>query len=374
MSAQQSLPINLMAETLRASRALIPLSAMKVGFLEELIKRSDLKFLCAKDLVFERHEVYKSHYYLLSGAVSNQYASGFSEIVEAGDTLRPLADEQVPGFSCIAETDATILVVDSDALDRFLSWSQISEYLLSLLCSRRDLDGDIDWINMVLNSNLFYKVPPVNAEGIIAKMEPEKVQPGEVIVREGEIGKCCYFIKSGHAVVTRTDSRNKVVDIARIGAGCCFGEDSLLYETLRSATVIMEGFGELIRLTKENFKVLVQEPAIEEINEQGMAELTEKPVLIDVRSQGEYESGHLAISANIPLHLLGLKQRLLQAHIPYVFYCDTGRRSRAAAYLLSKQGYNAVALKGGLVGAGMQYQLVSDFSYMLKDGGLVRAG
>ena len=51
---------------------------------------------------------------------------------------------------------------------------------------------------------------------------------------------------------------------------------------------------------------------------------------------------------NIPLYLIRLKLSTLDRQTPYVVYCDTGRRSSAAAYLLVERGFDAYVLTGGL--------------------------
>jgi rhodanese-related sulfurtransferase len=43
-----------------------------------------------------------------------------------------------------------------------------------------------------------------------------------------------------------------------------------------------------------------------------------------------------------------LKLNALDKNTPYVVCCDTGRRSSAAAYILSERGFEAYVLKGGL--------------------------
>jgi len=43
-----------------------------------------------------------------------------------------------------------------------------------------------------------------------------------------------------------------------------------------------------------------------------------------------------------------LKLNALDKNIQYVVCCDTGRRSSAAAYILSERGFEAYVLKGGL--------------------------
>ncbi len=133
----------------------------------------------------------------------------------------------------------------------------------------------------------------------------------------------------------------------------------------------MKTDGVLMVLNKQDFLLLRKEPVVEEVTENEAASMLQSPVYVDVRTDEEYNLGHLSFSANIPLGLLSLKKRLLDPAKPYVFYCDTGRRSRAAAYCLGKQGYNAMALAGGFIEAGLSENLVQEAGYMLRHGELV---
>src|SRR5205085_1863313 len=53
-------------------------------------------------------------------------------------------------------------------------------------------------------------------------------------------------------------------------------------------------------------------------------------------------------AVNVPLYLIRLKLSTLDRNTPYVAYCDTGRRSSAAAYILVERGFNAYVLTGGM--------------------------
>ena len=53
-------------------------------------------------------------------------------------------------------------------------------------------------------------------------------------------------------------------------------------------------------------------------------------------------------AVNIPLYFIRLKINALDKNTQYVVCCDTGRRSSAAAYILSERGFEAYVLKGGL--------------------------
>ena len=48
------------------------------------------------------------------------------------------------------------------------------------------------------------------------------------------------------------------------------------------------------------------------------------------------------------LYLLRMKTKELVRDLKYVVYCDTGRRSSSAAYLLNERGFDACYLEGGL--------------------------
>ncbi len=129
--------------------------------------------------------------------------------------------------------------------------------------------------------------------------------------------------------------------------------------------------GVLMRLEKSDFMVLFNEPAVDDVSFDEIRGMIEDPIFVDIRTEEEYSGGHLAYSANLPLSLLSIKKRLLEPEIPYIFYCDTGRRSRAAAYLLGKQGYNVMSLQDGIVGQGLSDRLVMNENYILRKGKLV---
>jgi rhodanese-related sulfurtransferase len=71
--------------------------------------------------------------------------------------------------------------------------------------------------------------------------------------------------------------------------------------------------------------------------------------LLDVRSEAEYKSGHIADALNIPVSQL--KSRLDKLGFskadPVVVYCQSGSRSARACALLAKNGYEKVYNLGG---------------------------
>lgn len=77
-----------------------------------------------------------------------------------------------------------------------------------------------------------------------------------------------------------------------------------------------------------------------------------EPVLIDVREEGEFKSGHIVNSLNIPVGLLesriaGLN---IQSDKAVIVYCRSGQRSATAATTLQKLGFrNVFKLGGGIM-------------------------
>lgn len=62
-------------------------------------------------------------------------------------------------------------------------------------------------------------------------------------------------------------------------------------------------------------------------------------VLLDVRSPGEFQSGHPAPARNIPVDELAARMSELPRDKTVVVYCLSGGRSRQAAAMLSRAGY-----------------------------------
>ena len=108
--------------------------------------------------------------------------------------------------------------------------------------------------------------------------------------------------------------------------------------------------GTLMRLSKEDFNELLKEPNLTWVtNEEAEAMVKEGAVWIDVRLESEHSNDAIEGSINIPLFMLRMKADSLDTSKKYIIYCDTGRRSSAAAFLLNERGLQAYCLKGGLV-------------------------
>lgn len=73
----------------------------------------------------------------------------------------------------------------------------------------------------------------------------------------------------------------------------------------------------------------------------------ENIVLIDVRTEEEYDSGHIPRAINIPYTEIENKVDY-DKDKPIAVYCRTGKRSKEAALTLEKMGYTKIYDIGGI--------------------------
>jgi rhodanese-related sulfurtransferase len=71
--------------------------------------------------------------------------------------------------------------------------------------------------------------------------------------------------------------------------------------------------------------------------------------LVDVRTDAEWEAGHLAGARHVPLEQIGTAAGEIDPGKPVVFYCRVGERSALAAEAFRGAGYEAYTMAGGLV-------------------------
>ena len=330
--------------------SLVPLNSMRKDHISALLEHSEYTMRCKDDFIFTYGSNDNAVYYLLSGDVSLSHSGGQQRVISADTHWLPIVQYQRRQFQAQTLNDCFILKVDYQKLDELMTWSHIADYLEIDISYEREHDDDLQWMKTVLNSNLFYKVPPIKIQGIFSKIEAINVAVNEVILHQGDEGDYCYFIKEGVAEVLRQSDVSSVVEkVAEITQGRCFGEDALIQKTVRNATVKMLTAGTLMRLHKDDFMQLITLTEEDHFNTTSLAAVDMgKTTFLDVRTQEEYDHEHLRDATHIPLNLLRLKIRVLEKEQHYTVYCNAGYRSRAAAYLLAQKGFSITLLDGGL--------------------------
>ncbi|MBS1579672.1 MAG: rhodanese-like domain-containing protein [Bacteroidetes bacterium] len=71
--------------------------------------------------------------------------------------------------------------------------------------------------------------------------------------------------------------------------------------------------------------------------------------IIDVRTPGEFQSGHIKGSINIPLQNLSTQLSKIKKDKPVITCCASGMRSASAKSILKSKGFTEVHNGGGWV-------------------------
>ncbi len=303
--------------------------------------------------------------YLLAGTVRVQVGDT-SERISAGEAQSwyPIQISRDQGATVLAQGTVHVLFLDSVKLDQVLSWEQTSRYFESELAQDLNLT-DTRWLRTLLRAPLFYRISAAYLKEMFSRMQINVVAQGEEIVRFAEPADACYFIKAGRAEVMVPDARGDEHCLAILGPGQYFGEEGLLYSGQRNATVRMMTAGEVLRLERADFDTFLRAPVVNECSlEVIQAQGVSRWCWLDVRLGEELTQASLPGAWHIPLHSLRAQTVLLEKTQRYMVFCDTGRRSTAAAFLLQGHGLQCDVLAGGLHSLGVQgwNQLLQEFA------------
>jgi CRP-like cAMP-binding protein len=340
------------AATAQILKMFAPLDGMKRENLAALAKKVSVKTLSRGRALFSQGDTDKRTVWLVSGrveAIENDrvVATIKGQTPEARNPLFP----NLPRRATLrAIDDISFLSIDSDLLDVMITWDQTGSYEVEELQAQLAGAGSDDWMTTLLQTNAFHRIPPANIQAIFQRLQRTPCRAGEVVIKQGDEGDYFYVIVQGKCAVTReTPLSREGIKLAELGVGDSFGEEALIAEAKRNATVTMTTEGVLMRLNKQDFRELMNEPLLQWVNpEQARAIIERGGRWLDVRLPSEHQNLGIEGSLNVPLYLIRLKLSTLDRTKPYIVYCDTGRRSSAAAYILVERGFDAYVLKGGL--------------------------
>lgn len=306
--------------------------------------------------------------YLIKGELKMGYPDASTEVIVGGTEAANIAlGRRQPAFvQAKAITDVELVRIDEEMLDIILTWDQLAAPKAAAeqpAGAETDATGGspcgaTDWRAMTgmfaaesLTRGAFAGLPPAHIGTLLGRFRRMNAARGQTIIREGDEGDCYYLIESGRCTVTRQVG-GATVELAELKAGDAFGEEALVVEAPRNASVIMKTDGTLLRLDKEDFIELLREPLLHRISrEEAEKRVADGAVWLDVRFPAEYNVDKLPGAINIPLNEIRDLIGSLDQRKEYIVYCQSGRRSSAAAFLLSQRGHKAWLLDGGLRGS-----------------------
>jgi CRP-like cAMP-binding protein len=332
-------------------RKFSPLDGLKRDNLAALARKVQIRELSPGQVLFKEGDSEKRTVYVLSGLLELLDEGKVTELIDGStDAARnPVSPFFPRRVSARARDRVQYISIDSDLLDVMLTWDQTGSYEVSELQGESDIGGD-DWMTMLLQAKAFHKIPPANIQAIFMRMQQINYKSGDVVVKQGSEGDYFYVLTRGTCLVTRETPLNKEgIKLAELVVGDTFGEEALISEAKRNATVTMTADGSVMRLGKDDFKRLLNEPMLDWVDQAGAEEIIRKGgQWLDVRLPSEFENQHKDGALNMPLYFIRLKINTLDQDVKYVVCCDTGRRSSAGAYILSERGFQAYVLRNGI--------------------------
>ena len=300
--------------------------------------------------------------FLANGELELSFAGGGSETVAAGSAeARAALLRPQPIASARALTDVDLIRIDRDLLDIMMTWDQLAAFDSTrtgrfkilpaggadpALSNWNLMSGVFSVTN--LKGGAFANLPSAHIGELLNRFQRIDVKLAEVVIREGDEGDYYYVLESGRAQVSRLVG-GVTVTLADLKSGDAFGEEALVSEAKRNATVTMKTNGVLLRLAKQDFIALLKEPLLNRLTApRAQEKVTSGAQWLDVRYPSEYQYDKLPGAINVPLAEVRNAFSVLDKSREYVVYCQSGRRSSAAAFLLAHRGFRVFLLDGGL--------------------------
>lgn len=338
------------AEEIQTLKQLEPLSTLSDSHIREVISYTEVDVVEKGKMLFKRGQPCEYYYYLIDGGIDLLDSHYQVQPISSSDERanNPLDNNNPFIYSAVTTSESTILKVSKDRLDLVLTWNQAGNYLVEEF---DDDDADMlenDWITCLLGSPVFHQIPPASLQELFAKFDEVNFAAGKKIINEGDPGVDFFVIKSGKADVIKLQAGN-AIKVAELGPGSFFGEEALIGDTARNASIVMTRSGALMKLGKEDFKQLLEKPVVSYIDYQTLKEWQDSGQSIsflDIRLPVEIPDSERENRLILPLPNLRSRLNILDRDTVYVIYPDAGeRRSTLGAYLLNQAGYTAVILE-----------------------------
>ncbi|MFI3185382.1 MAG: cyclic nucleotide-binding domain-containing protein [Methylococcaceae bacterium] len=330
-------------------RKLIPLATLPSAQFNALCVKIAVEVM-HDGFLFEKGDSAAHLIYLIKGQVTLQSAGLVVDVIAASsESARFALAHQIPRkIDAFANGNVRYLRLDADMVKNTLPLAD-KEDNSYMLTDETEEDPD-DWMTALLRSPIFQRLPPANLQKILMSLEAVYFQKGETLLEQGGTGDYYYLIKNGQCLLTRKPSPNaKEIKLAQLGNGDTFGEDSLLSGAPRNVTITALTDIVLLRLDKKQFVSLIKEPSLKFVDYPGLQEAVRQgTVLLDVRSQDDYEDHHIEGSISAPFFSLRMQLKTLSHDKSVIVVCRDGKVSEAAAFLLLRNKIGAMILKGGM--------------------------
>lgn len=336
-----------------------PLDQLLPKYLSQVLKEGQVLTFDSGDQIFEKQHAIDKTYYLLKGKLKLKKGVIFSKTLKAGssESFSPINSLVPDGVSAKASDSGHMLLLDPELLDRALGWSEAEKDKIAKAQEDKAEGGQtadeaqgfdeehFTWITSLMEFPLFFNLPPSNMETLLEKFEKLEVSTDQVVINEGDLGDYFYLLMKGTARVIIGGDESRPIRLSR---GAYFGEEALISDTARSATVIMDSEGVLARLDKESFQSLLNNPLVQHVTYAKFKEETLDNSAfeeLDIRAHSEFE--HIPFPKCLHIPLSDLRQQLETLDKSKVYYLteEGGQRSEVAAHILCQNSFKAKVIR-----------------------------
>ena len=226
-----------------------PFASLEWTTLCSVARHARLLRCAAQRTLASSGRMHHSRCYLVKGEVRRRRKDGRREQIDAAAAIarHPLL---IAGDGASVETlgAVTLLWIDVDPV-AFMLGADVGTYSVEPL-----EPTDRHWMHRFLGPGIVEWIEPRALQAVFRAFESTSVEPGEPIVREGEVAELFYVIANGAAEVRRRGQR-----IAALRPGDSFGADALVSGARRNATVVMVEPGRVMSLDAPAFERLLAE-------------------------------------------------------------------------------------------------------------------
>ncbi len=329
---------------LRVLKGLTPFSALSARDFTKITARGSINHQPAGALIFKRFSNDTHSHWLLTGRLNlvNDAFENRAFTESDSQTYGAVDDFQPHTVSAVCEAPCVVFTLAKEVLSEI-------EALLEAAASTAEsslLTGN--WMERLLATPLFEFIPPTNIEALFKRFKTRQVSSGEIIIKQGDPGDYFYMIKTG-SVSVHIAINGKVNQVAKLTAGQSFGQDALVSDMPRNATVMATTPCQLGMLTEADFEDLLLNPVIEtitpaEIEEAVRVQGTEVKIL-NLYQSDESQPESSAEEISIPFMELRNHIHELSKEVIYAVRGPASPKIKLlGAYLLNEGGHTAYVL------------------------------
>lgn len=339
-------------------RAFVPLQRLPQALQDKAVQLAEIRSYGRGQVVYPQGHSDELVYYLLAGTIELVYHGKITRTLSATHkaALRPLDPPGRKRYSVRVVDNAKIVVFRRNMLDRLVSEADLEGQAVSdeLEVSEIATARSSDWMIRMLQSELFQVLPATNIQRIFARMEQVSYKSDQVVVRQGSEGDYYYVIESGYCEVSRSIAAGRgQIHLADLSPGMAFGEEALIANRPRNATVTMLSDGRLMRLGKRDFVELILSHVLRPITfDAAQRQIGDGGVWLDIRYPEDHAAGALVGSENIPVNMLRLQSNRLRKDFHYFVCGDDVDQCAIGAFLLAERGFDVAYLNETIAAVG----------------------